>query len=177
MPRNYSPSTIEVVGDLANGLRVDTSNLAAASYLLTGPTQNEIFNVYGRIRIHTLFGEITTVLSNHACVLYYTFTSTTPVIAVGPLCAASASIAQLAVGERILLVGGAVATAAVITATPGISDINPAPQIVGSVTAAGANGVGTIGINTATASITSGGIRFSIWYTPMSDGAYVTSIL
>ena len=170
MPRNYSPSTIEVVGDLQNGLRVDTAILSAADYLKTGPTQTEIFNVYGRIRIHSLFGEVTTVLANNACVLYYTFTSTTPVIAVAPLCAASGSLAQLAVGERIMWVGGVVATAAVLTATPAISDVNPTPQIVGTV-----SGVGTIGINTATATVATGAIQFSIFYTPMSDGAYVSA--
>ena len=170
MPRNYSPSTIEVVGDLQNGLRVDTAILSAADYLKTGPTQTEIFNVYGRIRIHSLFGEVTTVLANNACVLYYTFTSSSPVIAVGPLCAASGSLAQLAVGERIMWVGGAVATAAVLTATPAISDINPTPQIVGTV-----SGVGTIGINTATATVATGAVQFSLFYTPMSDGAYASA--
>jgi hypothetical protein len=38
-------------------------------------------------------------------------------------------------------------------------------------------GVGTIGINTATVSITSGTVRFSLFYVPMSDGAYATNVL
>ncbi len=168
------PSTIEMIGKMVNGIRVDTSSLAAATYMLTGPTQTEIFNVYGRVKIHDLFGEVATAaFSNHACVLKYTYTSTSPVIAVADLCAASASLAQLAVGERIAWLGGAVATAAVITATPGITDVARTSQIVG-VSA----GIGTIGINTATASITgSATIKFSIFYTPMSDGAYVSAIL
>ena len=174
---NYSPSTIARIGDLTNGIRVDTSNLAGATYLLTGNTQTEIFNVYGRIKLHNLFGEVTTVFSNHACVLYYTFTSSTPVIGVQPISSVGASMAQLAVGERISWVGGAVATAVVLTATPGISDINVTPHILGGVTSAGANNVGSIGILTATASLTSGTVRFSCFYTPMSDGAYVTAAL
>jgi hypothetical protein len=171
---NYNPSTIARIGDLVNGIRVDTSSLAAATYMLTGPTQTEIFNVYGRIKIHEMFGEVATAaFSNHACVIKYTFTSTSPVIAVADLCAASASLAQLAVGERMSWIGGAVATAAVITATPGITDVARIPQIVG-VNA----GVGTIGINTATASITgTATVIWSIFYTPMSDGAYVTAAL
>ena len=169
---NYNPSTIARIGDLVNGIQVDTSTVAAASYFLTGNTQTELFNVYGRVRIHSLFGEVTVVLSNHACVVYYNFTSTDPVIAVQPISAASASLAQLAVGERISWVGGAVATAVVLTATPGISDINPAPQIVGT-----AGGTGSIGMLTATASLTSGNVKFSCFYTPMSDGAYVTAAL
>lgn len=169
---NYNPSTIARIGDLTNGIRVDTSTIAAASYFLTGDTQTELFNVFGRIRVHSLFGEVTVVFSNHACVMYYNFTSTTPVIAVGPISAASATLAQLAVGERIMWVGGAVATAVVLTATPGISDINPAPQIIGTD-----GGIGTIGMLTATASLVSGNCKFSIFYTPMSDGAYVTAVL
>jgi len=171
---NYNPSTIARIGDLVNGIRVDTSALAAATYMLTGPTQTEIFNVYGRIKIHELFGEVAAAaFSNHACVLYYTYTSTSPVIAVAALSAASASLAQLAIGERIAWIGGAVATATVITATPGITDVARGSQIVGVN-----SGVGTIGINTATASITGNAtVTFSIFYTPMSDGAYVTAAL
>lgn len=171
---SYSPSTIERIGDLINGIRVDTSNLAAATYMLTGPTQTEIFNVYGRIKIHELFAEVATAaFSNNACVLKYTFTSSSPVIAVADITSVTASLAQLAIGERIAWIGGAVATAAVLTATPGITDVARIPQIVG-VSA----GVGTIGINTATASITgTATVKFSLFYTPMSDGAYVTAVL
>jgi len=175
---NFNPSTIEMIGNLMNGLRVDTSVLANATYLLgAANTQTEIFNVYGRIKIHNLFLEVTVVCSNDLTQVLFNYTSTTPVIAVQPLCAKCASIAQLAVGERIWWVGGAVGTAAVITATPGISDINVTPQVIGSVTTAGANAVGTIGILASDASQASGSVRASIFYTPMSDGAYVTAIL
>src|SRR3989304_10410362 len=99
---NYNPSTIARIGDLVNGVRVDTSALAAATYFLTGDTDTAIFNVYGRIKIHELFGEVATAaFSNHACVLYYNYTSSSPVLAVAPLSSVSASMAQLAIGERI----------------------------------------------------------------------------
>lgn len=172
MPK-FNVSTQEMIGYLMNGLRVDTSVLAAASYI--EQTQHELFNVYGRIKIHNLFLEVTTVFSNNAALVQFNYTSTTPVIAVQPLCAVSATVAQLAVGERIFWVGGAVATAAVLTATPGISDINVTPHIVGSVTGAGVNAVGTIGMLSTTATLTSGNFRGTILYTPMSDGAYVTA--
>lgn len=172
---NFNPSTIEAVGYLMNGVRVDTSVLANATYL--AQTQVELFNVIGRIKIHNLFLEVTVVCSNNATQVLFNYTSTTPVIAVQPLCGKCASIAQLAVGERVFWVGGAVATAAVITATPGISDINVTPHVVGSVTAAGANAVGTIGMLSSDASQASGSVRASIFYTPMSDGAYVSAIL
>jgi len=171
---NYSPSTIARIGDLVNGIRVDTSDLAAATYFLTGTTQTELFNIYGRIKIHELFGEVAgAAFSNHACVVYYNYTSTSPVLAVAAISSVSASLAQLAIGERIAWIGGAVATAVVLTATPGITDVARIPQIVG-VNA----GVGTIGMLTDTASITGAAtVKFSLFYTPMSDGAYVTAAL
>ena len=165
---NYNPSTISRIGDLVNGIRVDTSALAAETYI--HQNQSELFNVYGRVRIHLLFGEVTEAISNSAATLLYNFTSTSPSIAVQPMSAASGSLAQLAVGERIMWVGGAVATAVVLTATPGISDINAAPQIVGTD-----GGTGTIGILTADADCTDGTVKFSVFYTPLSDGAYITA--
>ena len=129
---NYNPSTIARIGDLVNGIRVDTSVLAAATYLLTGNNQTEIFNIVGRIKLHNLFGEVTTVLDNQATTLYYNVTWTTPTIAVGPISAASGSLAQLAVGEKISWLGGAVATAVVLTATPGIAATRSMPPPVGA---------------------------------------------
>lgn len=167
---NFNPSTIEMIGHMMNGIRVDTSTLAAASYF--NQAQHELFTVYGRIKIHNLFGEVTTIFSNNAATLLYNFTSTSPVIAVQPISAACGTTAQLAVGERIWWIGGAVATAVVLTATAGISDINVTPQVVGTV-----GGTGTIGILTAAASLSSGGVKFSIFYTPMSDGAYVEALV
>src|SRR3972149_6626867 len=96
---NYSPSTIARIGDIINGLRVDTAVLAAATYI--EQTQHELFNVYGRIKIHDLFSEVTVIFSNNAALVQYNFTSSTPVITVQPLCAVSLTVAQLAVGERI----------------------------------------------------------------------------
>lgn len=167
---HYNPSNIETISRFLNGLRTSTSTLLAASYLLQN--QVELFNVYGRIKVHELFGEVSTIISNTATTLLYNWTSSSPVIAVQPLCAASASMAQLAVGERVAWIGGAVATAAVLTATAGITDVNRTSQIVGTD-----GGVGTIGILTAGANATSGALKFSIFWSAMSDGAYVEAIL
>ncbi|OFV82499.1 MAG: hypothetical protein A2W26_10160 [Acidobacteria bacterium RBG_16_64_8] len=168
---NYSPSTRARIADLINGMRVDTGVLAAATYI--EQTQHELFNVVGRVKIHNLFAEVTVVFSNNAALVKFNYTSATPAIGVADLCGVSLTVAQLAVGERIFWVGGAVATAAVLTATPGISDILATAQIVGGVTTAGVNYVGTIGILSTTASLTTGSFRASIFYSPMSDGAYV----
>ncbi len=167
---NYHPSTVAEWSRLKNGLCTSTGTLLAASYLLQN--QVELFNLYGRVKIHELFGEVSTIISNTATTLLYNWTSTTPVIAVQPLCAASASMAQLAVGERVAWIGGAVATAAVLTATAGITDVNRTSQIVGTD-----GGVGTIGILTAGANATSGALKFSVFWSAMSDGAYIEALL
>jgi len=170
---NYNPSTIARIGDIVNGIRVDTSVLTALVYI--DNTQHELFNIVGRLKIHRLFAEVTTVFGAQAGLVQFNVTWSAPVIAVGPLCAVSASVANLAVGERISSVGGAVATAAILTATPGITDINVTPQVIGGVTGAGVNYVGTIGILSTTAAVLTGGFRASVYYTQMSEGAYIAA--
>lgn len=172
---NYNPSTIARIGDLVNGIRVDTAALAAAAYLDT--VQHELFTIIGRLKIHRIFAEVTTILGAQAGLVQFNATWTAPTIAVAPLCAVSASVANLGVGERISCVGGAVGTAAILTATPGITDIEVTPQIVGGVTGAGVNYVGTIGTLTTVAAVTSGNLRFTIFYTPLSDGAYINALV
>jgi hypothetical protein len=129
------------------------------------------------VKIHNLFAEVTTIFSNNAALVQFNTTWTAPVIGVAPLCGVSITVAQLAVGERIFWVGGAVATAAVLTATPGISDINVTPHIIGGVTGLGVNYAGTIGILSTTATLTTGEFRASVFWTPMSPGAYVAALV
>ena len=172
---NYSPSTIARIGDLTNGLRCDTSVVTALAYLDT--VQHEIFNVVGEVKIHQLFAQVTTALGNQAGLVQFNATWSAPVIAVAPLCAVSITVAQLAVGERISMVGGAVGTAAILTATAGITDINVTPITIGGVTGLGVNYVGTIGTLTTVAAVTSGEIRFSCLWSAMSPGAYVEAIV
>ena len=170
---NYQPSTIQAIGDIQRGVIVETSVLANATYLLTGDNQTEIFNVYGRIMLTQLFCEAITAFGAQATTMYYNFTSTTPAVAVQPISAASGSLSGLAQGLRHVFVGGAVATACVITATAGVSDVICVnPQIIGTK-----SGVATIGILTAAASQLSGTCQFACCYVPMSDGAYVTAAL
>jgi hypothetical protein len=167
---NYSPSTIARIADLLNGLMVSTGVLAAATYI--AQAQKELFTVRGRIKIHDLFSEVSVIFGAQAALVQYNFTSSSPVIAVQPLCAVSASVASLAVGERIAWIGGAVGTAAIITATPGITDIARGSQIVGTD-----GGVGTIGILNTIASVTSGSFKTVIFWSAMSDGASVEALV
>ena len=168
---NYSPSTQDRIGDLIAGMRVDTAVLANVTYL--HQDQWEAFNVYGRIMVLNLFWEAITVNGAGATLFQYNFTSTTPAVGVQPMGAASASIAALAQGLRCVWVGGAVATAHVITATAGISDVICVnPHIVGTK-----DGVGSIGFVTTVADAVSGTHQHSLFYVPMSEGAYAEANL
>ncbi len=119
---NYAPSTRARIADLITGMRVDTAVLASADYLKTGPTATEaIFNVGGRIKIMQLFMEVITDLSAQACVMFYTYTSTTPSIGVQPISVVSASMSGMLRGARHICVGLTAGTACVIDAQTGIS--------------------------------------------------------
>jgi len=166
--KNYSQSTQDLVSDVRNGIEVETTAMANATYM--AQTQQEIFNVFGRIKVNILYGEAVTDGSANATTLKFNFTSTTPVIAVANMTAASVGVWTSAVpGTRVVCLGGAVATAALVDAGPGISGAMT-PMIIGTV-----GGIGTIGILTAAASQASGTTKFVIDYVPLSDGAYVTA--
>ncbi len=174
MSRNYAPSTIDVIGDLHCGLRSETGVFAAATYInhTTHTGQWELFKVNGRILLKHLFIEAITVFGAGAAVVSFTFTSATPVIAVQEICDACASIAALPRGGRIVWPGGIVATLATITvaATGGVSDYTPPgnPHYIGTK-----DGVGYIGMLTATATLASGTAQAVCCWAPLSDGAYV----
>ena len=172
---NYNPSTRNRIADLINGLHVETTGgvLVAANFT-TGGVDTNLFNIYGRIRVMQLFIELTADADANATqVLFYT-TFTTPVIAKNAMCGKCASIASLGAYGRITFVGGAVATAAVITDSAGLTDVETAGKshILGGVSAAGVNTVGVIGMTssdaTQAATIAATG---HIFYVPMSVGA------
>lgn len=171
MGGHYNPSTQARIADLVAGMHVQTSVLANLTYL--HQDQWEAFNVYGRILVLNLYMEAITVNGAGATLFQYNFTSTTPAIGVQPMGAVSASIAALAQGQRVCWVGGAVATAHVITATAGISDVTCVnPHIIGTE-----GGVGSIGFLTTTADAVSGTHQHNLHYVPLSVGAYAEANL
>lgn len=173
---NYNPSTIARIGDMVGGIHVKTGSLANSTYLLgASNTQTELFNVYGRIAVLHLYAEVVSAAcSNNLTQVAFNCTFTTPSIAVNAMCAKCASIAQLGVGGRIVWVGGAVATAAVITDSPGLSDVTPA----GKLHYVGGEGfVGTIGMLATDADQSTGSIKVHLHYVPLSDGAYASAKL
>lgn len=178
---NYNPSTIERIGDLINGLHVETTGgvLVAANFT-TGGVQTELFNIYGRIGVMELFIELTSAADANATQVLFNCTFTTPVIGVNEMCAKCASIASLGAYGRIVYPGGAVATAAIITDSAGLTDVEMAGKkaILGGVSAAGVNTVGTIGMlsSDATQAATIAATAH-LFYVPMSPGAYATAAL
>ncbi len=165
---NYAPSTRARVADLMVGMRVETGTYSCLTY--HHQDQWEIFNVYGCIKWTNLYCEWITDNAGGATLFNFNYTWTTPAIAVKPLCGASASVAALVRGSRVVCLGGAVATAGGITvATGGCSDLAVTPGILG-----GEGFVGTIGFVTTVADATGGTAKCVLTYVPMSDGAYVT---
>jgi hypothetical protein len=171
---SFQPSTQSMIGFIGGGLRVETSTLANATYLLgAGGTQTELFDVYGRILVTQLYLELIVAASANATTVQFNCTFTTPVIALNAMGAACGSISGLGQGQRIVHVGGAVATAAVLTDSAGLSDVTcVTPHIVG-----GHGFVGTIGIAAAAADQASGSFRAIAHYLPYSDGAYLEAKL
>ena len=167
---SYSLSTRGRVADIGYGLRVDTGLLDA-----TGWGAIAVWPLFtlggGRCMVTQLVGEITTVLSNNATLVKYYFTPTAGVQV--DLSAISLTIAQLAVGKRILAagtIGGATTFSGI-----GASMAQPTPYILGAVGPLGVAPGGAIGIESTTAALTSGAAKFSIWYYPMDEGAYIVA--
>jgi hypothetical protein len=168
MTRNYNPSTIDVLGDMFTGVRVEVPTFACLTYM--HQDQWELFKVYGRVLLRRLFIEWITDHAGAGTLLQFNYTFTTPAITVKPMCAVSGSVAAMVRGSRAVWVGGAVATATVLTvATGGFSDVvNTNPAILG-----GEGFIGTVGMLTTTADSTGGTAKAVLCYSPLSDGAYV----
>lgn len=176
---NYNESTRQRLADMILGLHVNTTHGGLSATEFTNGTQTELFTVVGRIGIKQLFIELTATADANATTIAYNCTFTTPVIGVNEMQADCGSIANLGAGTRITFVGGAVATALVLTDSAGLTDVEAAGKmhIIGGETAAGANYVGSIGMlgaaATQAATITA---TAHLYYVPMSPGAYAEAI-
>jgi len=170
---HYEPDTIEKIGDQVVGLRVDTSVLANLTYW--HQDQWELFNVFGIVKVNYLFAESLVIDgAPGATILQLNFTSTVPAVAgLQAISAVSLTLATLVVGDRIRWLGTGVGTALVLTGAPGITPgDNVLPMILGTE-----GGTATIGMVTTVADATSGSHQWSLFYEPMSDGAYVSAVL
>ena len=173
---NYSPSTIARIGDIKNGLLVQTSK--EVSYASWGVTQAEIFTVYNRINIHEMWFEVgATALVGAGALILFNYTSTSPVVAVQPISAVCTTIHGFTRGRRVSLVGNGL-TALSVVGTAGISVGAITPMIIGIAPTATVDPTyGTLGCLTSVAALSAGTAQFSILYTPIDPGAYVEALL
>jgi len=175
---NYAPSTRARIADLILGMRVDTSNVDVSDAVHLHQAQVEDFNVYGTILLKHLFMEVESVLSSDAALFQYTYSCllhTGGAIAATKLGLVSTSISGLTEGVRVCWGGGAVAGSNhQMTGSAGVSDVAVGlgdPIIIGYKDAAS-----TIGHLTTIADVDSGVVFHSLFYVPMSAGAYVEAI-
>ena len=146
----------------------------------TNAAQTELFTIVGRIAVVQLFLEITGTFDANATQMQFNCTFTTPAIGVNAMGAACASLATLTQGARMTHVGGAVATAAVLTDSVGLTDVETAGKIhiVGGETAAGVNYIGSIGVlGSAATQATTATATGHLFYYPLSNGAYAEALL
>lgn len=137
------------------GFRIDRTTAS-----LPQSTQSALFTVAGgRVIVTGIVGEVTTIIQNQACNTKLVANPTTGTDV--DLCAVL-SIANKEVGTLFGITGtfatamvGANAGAGVMCATPVVVPI------------------GTIDLSTAASN--TGAVKWSIYYTPLDDGAYITA--
>ena len=158
---NYAPSTRKRIADINLGIRVDR---AAAT--MTGASTKSLFNVEGgRVLVRALVGEVTVAVANSTN--NAKFVSTPDVGSVADMCAVGAT-QNLGIGGLVSLPGTSIATAMHVSSTTAAGAV-PACNTSGIIAAAG-----VIGYNNSHS--TDGTLKFSIWYVPLDEGAYVTSV-
>jgi len=171
---NYSPSTLARIGDIKNGIFVESGE---SIFSIWGETvQRYYFSVYNRVIIHALFAEVTETIVG-AVQTVFNYIQDTPSIALAALSTIHASADGFVPGRRITYIGGSVAAAA-ITLSGGISYLpSTIPTILGVTPLAGVTSVGRIGFLSSIANATDGTLKFGVLYTPIDPGAYVEALL
>jgi hypothetical protein len=167
----YSPSTIAKVGDLnpKRGIVCRTATVNNTAAFLT--TAVNIFKVTGKIRIVSLDHEAVTDFGAQASVPRWQFESTTPVVALTNISAASSSNSGLAQGKRVSLAGTSLATALVVDGVAGIT-----PQPADTIDIGSEGGVFYLAQDSDVAQL-SGTSIFTLCYLPLTDGAAAEALM
>ena len=171
---NYNQSTRARIGDIKNGLFVESG---LSEYDVWGETvQRYYFQVTNRVIIHALFAEVTETIVG-AVQTVFNYVQDTPSIALAALSTVHASIATYVPGARVTYIGGSVAAAA-IPLSGGISYLpDTVPTILGVTPLAGVDSVGRIGFLSSIANATDGTLKFGVLYTPIDPGASIEALL
>ena len=175
MPGSYAPSTIESIGDIHNGIFVESGE---SEYNIWGEkTQRYYFTVYNRVIIHALWAEVTETIAG-AVQTVFNYIQDTPSITLAALSTVHASIDTYVPGTRITYIGGSVAAAAITLSTGAISYLpSTIPTILGVTPLAGVTSTGRIGFLSSVTDATDGTLKFGCLYTPIDKGAYVSALL
>ena len=149
----YAPTNRDAFADLNVGIRVDR-----ATATLPQGTNAAIFNVVGgRVVVHTIIGQVTTVLG---AVGNMKLIATPTTGAANDMCAVVAA-GTLAAGV-IVSIDGLIGDA-MLTGTGSVSTIaNPVVVNIGT-------------INLSLSGSSTGSMKWTICYVPFDDGAYVTA--
>lgn len=151
----YNPSTIASIASINRGIRVDKAATAVA-----GISVKSLFTVAGgNCMVLGLIGEVTTILETKGNNTKYV---STPTVGSAQDMCAVVDITAHEVGG-LLTITGVIATAAV-KGNAGAGVMMTTPLCVAP---------GVIGLNTAADS--TGAYKFSIWYIPLEDGAYISA--
>ena len=157
---NYNPSFMQVAADYRLGLRVDR-----ATDSLPATTDEALFNIVGgRVLVTRIIGEVTTAIQNqaNATKLKHNPTGTGSDV---DLCA-TLNIANDAIGTYYSITG---VLADALNSTS-LWAIVPADAI-----AAQGLVLGPGDIELDCAATNTGSVKWSVWYVPLDDGAYIAS--
>jgi hypothetical protein len=151
---NYNQSTRRAVADITQGIRVDKAAISVA-----GATTKAVFNVVGgNCIILGLVGESTTGQAAGANAVTWVSTPT-----VGTAVNLSAGVSSIAAHEA----GGIISLTGTFADNTIVSNAGAAQSMATPVVVA----PGVIGLTTA--ADTAGSYKFSVWYIPAEDGAYI----
>lgn len=153
---NYDPLTLQGAALIRWGARVDR-----ATATLPQTATSSIFTVAGgRVMVNLLIGQVTTIIQAQATTLKVVSTPTT---GTAVDLSATADINALEVGGLLTLIG-TLATALGKQNAGAAQGMNLVPLVVP---------IGNIQITTGASS--TGAIKWSIFYHPLDDGAYITA--
>ena len=154
-PAYFNDSTRAIITNVRLGLRVDR-----ATATLPQTTASAIFNVVGgTVAITAILGEVTTIIQNQANNTKLTANPTTGTSV--DIC----TVLDIANDEAGSLYSvGTFTTGALVGGAAGAALLPDAPVAVN---------IGTIDLDCAASN--TGAIKWSIWYVPLEDGAYIES--
>jgi len=150
---NYSQSTRKRIADLVIGMRVDKA--ANASPLVQDTPLFQIIG--GKVMVTFLIGEVTTVIQTTATTIRFRFDA--DVGSDAYLSGGSTDLSAVAVGSQIGITGTAAGEVLVGNA---LAPAQAQPIVLSE---------GYIDVNYGAAA--TGAIKYSVWYIPLENGAYI----